>query len=132
MGAMNVLVVEDDPTAADLLRTRLRNLGCHALVAADADMGMALALDGAPALILLDLKLDDTIASGLGLLRRLREDARTAHIPVFIHSIYMARTGDMPEAEALATGHLLKPFKFDDLRKIIQGFLATCGGEATG
>ena len=121
---MKVLVVEDDPTAADLLRTRLRNLDCQALLAADADEGLQLALDEAPDLILLDLKLDHDTVSGLGLLQRLRADARTAHVPVFIHSIFMAHRGDVPEAEALADGHLLKPFKFEDLRKIVAGFRA--------
>jgi DNA-binding response OmpR family regulator len=121
---MKVLVVEDDPTAADLLRTRLRNLECEPLLAVDADEGLAIALAEAPDLVLLDLKLDHDRLSGLALLQRLRADERTAHLPVFIHSSFMARRGDVPEAEALADGHLLKPFKFDDLRKIVAGFRA--------
>ena len=63
-------------------------------------------------------------------LHQLRADDRTTHIPVFIHSIFVARRGDLPEAEALADGFLLKPFKLDDLRQIIQGFMAAQGGKA--
>ena len=124
---LTVLVVEDDPTAADLLRTRLRNLGCSALVAATPEEAFELAVSEAPAFALLDLKLDDDVASGLDLLRRLRCDGRTAELPVFIHSIFMANQGDVPEAEALADGYLLKPFKFEDLRRIVNGFLAATG-----
>jgi DNA-binding response OmpR family regulator len=121
---MNVLVVEDDPTAADLLKTRLKNLGCTALIAANAEDAFALAVDESPAFVLLDLKLDDDVRSGLALLRLLRTDARTVQLPVFIHSIFVATQGDLPEAEAMANGFLLKPFKFDDLRQIVNGFLA--------
>lgn len=124
---MNVLVVEDDPTAADLLKTRLKNLGCTALIATHAEDAFAIAVDEAPAFVLLDLKLDDDVTSGLALLRLLRTDARTAHVPVFIHSIFIAHRGDLPEAEAMADGFLLKPFKFDDLRQIVNGFLAARG-----
>lgn len=122
---MKVLVVEDDPTAADLLRTRLRNLDCETFLAVDGDEGMAIALAEQPDLVLLDLKLDHDTRSGVDLLHRLRAEPRTAGLPVFIHSIFMANRGDVPEAEALANGYLLKPFKFDDLRKIIAGFRAT-------
>lgn len=121
---MKVLIIEDDPTAADLLQTRLKNLGCLPLVALDAEDGMRLARSERPAMILLDLKLDDTVASGLTLLKLLRAEPDTAQIPVFIHSIYMGARGDMPEAEALADGYLLKPFKLRDLQAIVEGFMA--------
>jgi two-component system phosphate regulon response regulator PhoB len=128
--ALNVLVVEDNPTSADLLKTRLKNLGCTALVAATAEEAFELALAEGPAFALLDLKLDDDVRSGLDLLHKLRADARTADLPVFIHSIFMARQGDVPEAEAMANGYLLKPFKFEDLRQIVNGFLAARDGRA--
>ena len=121
---MKVLVIEDDPTAADLLQTRLKNLGCEPLLALDAEDGMRLARTAGPDLILLDLKLDDTITSGMQLLKLLRADPQTAQIPVFIHSIYMAARGDVPEAEALADGYLLKPFKLRELQGILDGFRA--------
>ena len=119
---MKVLVVEDNAASVDLLSTRLRNLDCQVLVAMNLEDAMHLATDEAPDLILLDLKLGHTLSSGTQLLAELRMTPETAHIPVIIHSIYLERAGDMPEAEALANGHLLKPFKFDDLKKIIAGF----------
>jgi CheY-like chemotaxis protein len=121
---MKVLIIEDDAANVDLLSTRLRNLDCQVLVAVNVEDAMRLAVDEAPDLILLDLKLGHTLTSGTQLLVDLRSTPETAHIPVIIHSIYLAREGDLPEAEAMANGHLLKPFKFDDLKKIIAGFQA--------
>jgi DNA-binding response OmpR family regulator len=120
--ALKVLVVEDNPTSADLLKTRLKNLGCAALVATTPEEAFELAVAESPTFALLDLKLDDDVRSGVDLLHTLRNDARTADLPVFIHSIFMAHRGDVPEAEAMANGYLLKPFKFDDLRAIVDGF----------
>lgn len=121
---MKVLIIEDDASNVDLLSTRLRNLDCQVLVAVNLENAMRLAVDEAPDLILLDLKLGHTLTTGTQLLMDLRMTPETAHIPVIIHSIYLAREGDLPEAEAMANGHLLKPFKFDDLKKIIAGFQA--------
>ncbi|MNS53947.1 response regulator PleD [compost metagenome] len=121
---MKVLIIEDDASNVDLLSTRLRNLDCQVLVAVNLENAMRLAVDEVPDLILLDLKLGHTLTTGTQLLVDLRMTPETAHIPVIIHSIYLAREGDLPEAEAMANGHLLKPFKFDDLKKIIAGFQA--------
>jgi CheY-like chemotaxis protein len=121
---MKVLIIEDDAANADLLSTRLKNLDCQVLVAADVADAWRLATQGLPDLILLDLKLGHTISSGTELLADLRTNPVTAHIPVIIHSIYLERPGDLPQAEAMANGHLLKPFKFEDLKAIIAGFQA--------
>jgi two-component system alkaline phosphatase synthesis response regulator PhoP len=119
---VKVLVIEDEAANVDLLSTRLRKLDCSVLVAQNVEDALRLARDEHPNLILLDLKLGPTLASGVQLLAELRGTPETAHLPVIIHSIYVSRPGDMPEAEALADGHLLKPFKFDDLQKIIAAF----------
>lgn len=119
---LKVLVVEDDPANVELLRTRLGTLGCETLVARTADEGLQLANEAQPDLILLDLRLGYDLDGGLGLLTRLREEDGTCRIPVVIHSIYVANRGDMPSAEALSDGILLKPFKFGDLKRIIEAF----------
>lgn len=121
---MKVLIVDDEATNVELLSTRLKNLDCQTIVALNVDDALRLAIEQRPDLVLLDLKLGHTVAHGVELLARLRSEPETAGIPVIIHSIYMARPGDMPEAEALADGYLLKPFKFKDLKNIIASFRA--------
>lgn len=122
MEPMKVLVVEDDLYNLELLCTRLSHLDCETLVARTAAAGLELARTDRPALILLDLRLGSDLAGGLDLLTQLREDPQTEHIPVFIHSIFVANRGDLPSAERMASGYLLKPFKFEDLRRIVEAF----------
>ncbi|MFN3431898.1 MAG: response regulator [Candidatus Sericytochromatia bacterium] len=119
---MKVLIIEDDASSVDLLSTRLKNLDCQVLIAVSLEDALRLATAETPDLILLDLKLGHTLSGGTQLLAELRMTPETAHIPVIIHSIQVERAGDQPEAEAMANGHLLKPFRFDDLKKIIAGF----------
>jgi len=121
---MKVLIVEDDPANVELLRTRLRTLGCETLVAKTAEEGLRLANEEQPALVLLDLRLGYDLSGGLWLLAKLREEDGTSKIPVVIHSIYIANKGDLPSAESLSDGFLLKPFKYEDLRRIIESFRA--------
>jgi CheY-like chemotaxis protein len=119
---MRILVVEDNPHSAELMVLRLATLGCEALVAASAEEGFAKAVAEQPDVILLDLKLDGVRDRGVDLLSRLREDPATAHIKVVIHSIYVAHPDEMPRLEHQADGMLLKPFKFKDLKELIEGF----------
>lgn len=132
MSAIRVVVVEDHPANLELLRTRLEALDCQMLAARTADEGFALVLAEKPDLVLLDLRLGEELVSGVDLLARLRADERTQATPVFIHSIYVARHGDMPNAEAMANGILLKPFKFEDLKKIIEGFRKPASPSSAG
>ncbi|MDB5098473.1 MAG: divK [Cyanobacteria bacterium RYN_339] len=119
---MRVLVVEDNPHSAELMVLRLATLGCESLVAASAEEGFTMAHTQRPDVILLDLKLDGDRDGGVALLGRLREDPRTANIRVVIHSIYVAHPDEMPRLEHQADGMLLKPFKFKDLKELIEGF----------
>jgi two-component system cell cycle response regulator DivK len=121
---MKVLVVEDNPHSAELMVLRLATLGCEALVAASAEEGFAIARAEQPDVILLDLKLDGDRDGGVQLLNRLREDAATCGIRIVIHSIYVAHPDEMPRLEHEADAMLLKPFKFKDLKALIERFQA--------
>ncbi|MDB5100204.1 MAG: integral rane sensor hybrid histidine kinase [Cyanobacteria bacterium RYN_339] len=119
---LKVLVVDDDPSNVELLRMRLQTLECETLVARTPTEGLQVASEAQPDLILLDLRLGYDALGGLDLLQQLRDADGTSKIPVFIHSIFVANRGDLPDAEALSDGFLLKPFKFEDLKRIIAGF----------
>jgi len=95
----HVLLVEDDPTVATVLLSYLKEGGRtlhHAGTAAEAE-GL---LDAHPVdLVLLDLILPDR--DGRDLLLQLREDPRTAAVPVIVLS---ARAGAVARSECLAVG----------------------------
>ena len=80
-----VLVVDDDPAVARMVRSYLEDDGLAVLSASTAAEGAALAADRHPDVILLDLLLPDQ--SGLELLQRLKRDPATARIPVLVVSI---------------------------------------------
>ena len=113
-----ILVVEDDPVTADMLKELLASAGYEALWAPDV-IGALLALERQPVdLITLDIELGTY--SGRGLLALLKADQRTSHIPVIILS--SAQIDD--SVRRLADRVLGKPFNIGPLLQAIGGFLS--------
>jgi CheY-like chemotaxis protein len=118
-GRKVILIVEDDPKFARLLFDLAHEEGLYALVADTVTEGEALALEWAPAAILLDIKLPD--GSGLSLLDNLKGNPRTRHIPV--HGLSAADYSH----EALhhgAAGFVMKPKQRKQLKEFLADVLA--------
>jgi CheY-like chemotaxis protein/signal transduction histidine kinase/HAMP domain-containing protein len=79
-----LLIVERDPTFADILLQAAHEQGLKALIAPRGETALTLAKEVGPVAITLDLGLPDL--PGLTVLQRLKEDPRTRHIPVHIIS----------------------------------------------
>ena len=79
-----ILVVEDDPHQREVLEHRLRKQGCVVISAASAEVGLALAREHQPQLVLLDLELPE--GDGLSLCEQLYDDPQTSDLPVIIVS----------------------------------------------
>ena len=120
---VEILIVEDNPRDAELTLRALRknNLANSVLIAHDG----AEALDfffcrgkfkkrsilSPPKVVLLDLKLPKV--SGLEVLRAVKADQRTSHIPIVIVTS-SKQEPDMKEAYALgANSYVVKPVDFD-------------------
>ena len=99
-----VLIVDDNDKNAKLARDVLRAAGVDTLEAATAGEGIALAIDHRPDVILLDVRLPDL--DGVEAARRLKEDGRTAAIPVVALT---ASTGSDALLAAGFDGYLEKP-----------------------
>lgn len=121
---MRVLVIEDDATSQELLKLRLEALDCDVVLAETAEDGLALASSAEPDLIITDLKLDGLLNKGVTVVDTLRADPKTSHIPLIVHSIFVSHPADMPEALPKADGYLLKPFKFQDLKSVLDAVKA--------
>ena len=80
-----VLVVEDDASAAELIRTYLEGDGYRVRVAGDGEEALAEAASRVPAAIVLDVLLPDL--DGWEVLRRLKSDDRLRDVPVIIVSV---------------------------------------------
>jgi PAS domain S-box-containing protein len=92
--APRVLICEDDPDVARILAWQLQQAGYGADRAATADAAIGLLAEQRYDAMTLDLRLPD--ADGLSLLRRVREDARHAGMPVIIVSAWL----DSPAGQA--------------------------------
>jgi CheY-like chemotaxis protein len=110
-----VLIVEDDVRFAAILRDLAREMGFRCIVTHSADDALTAALHYRPSAVLLDVNLPDH--SGLGVLDRLKHDARTRHVPVYVASV-----ADFAH-EALelgAIGYAVKPVKREQLVEAFQ------------
>jgi two-component system, cell cycle response regulator DivK len=107
MAGEQILVVEDNEKNMKLLRDVLRAKGYRTLEAASAARAVELAAAHAPDLVLMDIRLPD--ADGIETLGRLRDDRRTASIPVLAVTA-QAMQGDRERFLAAGfDGYISKP-----------------------
>jgi CheY-like chemotaxis protein len=118
---MKILLIEDDPANRELMRLRLQALDCHMIDADTPEAGLRLAAIVKPDLILLDMRFEHEVV-GPRVLRDLRAHPATTSVPVVIHSIYVHEAHDLPDGLPKADGLLPKPFKFQELRALVDRF----------
>lgn len=114
-----ILLVEDDLPPARLLAHSLNRRGWNVAIAVSAAEAEDTMASHQISVIVLDLVLPD--ADGRNLLLRLKEDRRSAGIPVYIAS---ARSDAHVRAECLAlgaAGFLPKPVDADQLLQLLAG-----------
>ena len=114
-GGRVILLVEDDPAFAMILRDLVREMGFQCIAAASAHEGLTAAARYLPSAIILDVNLPDH--SGLGVLDRLKRDPQTRHIPVHMVSISDYKRAAM---ELGAVGYALKPAKREELIEALR------------
>jgi signal transduction histidine kinase/CheY-like chemotaxis protein/CHASE3 domain sensor protein len=118
-GGRVILLIEDDPAFAMILRDLVHEMNFQCIAAASANEGLAAAAQFLPSAILLDINLPDH--SGLGVLDRLKRDSRTRHIPVHVCSVADYKREAL---ELGAVGYALKPAKREELVAALRGLEA--------
>jgi signal transduction histidine kinase/DNA-binding response OmpR family regulator len=109
-GQRLVLAIEDDPSAAELLRVYLEEAGFAFAIAGDGRTGVEWATSLRPAAIILDIQLPDF--DGWEVLQRLKGAEATRDIPVIVVSV----VDDAPLGFALgAVDYFVKPVSRDAL-----------------
>jgi signal transduction histidine kinase/DNA-binding response OmpR family regulator len=105
-----VLIVEDDPPAAELLMRQIERAGFRAEVARTGGEALAKARERKPAAITLDILLPDL--DGWEVLTRLKRDDETSDIPVIVVSVV-----DNPELGVAlgALDYFVKPVPANEL-----------------
>jgi two-component system cell cycle response regulator DivK len=126
MSGKRVLVVEDNEKNMKLFRDVLEATGYTPLEASSGGEALARAVEDAPALVLMDIQLPDI--DGVEALRRLREDERTAGIPVLALTA-QAMQGDRERFLAAGfDGYLSKPVDVPELVATVRRY-CDGGGE---
>ena len=94
---MRILVIDDDPSVAEMIAEAIRSVGHESVVALDGTEGLRLLESNAVQGVFLDLVMPGL--GGLAVLTRIR--GRFPHVPVVILS---AHAGDEETREAMALG----------------------------
>ncbi|HSR64045.1 MAG TPA: response regulator, partial [Xanthomonadaceae bacterium] len=114
-GEPSLLVVEDDPRYATVLRDHARSCGFKVLVANRGNEALRLVRDYRPSAITLDIFLPDML--GWTVLARLKQDSATRHIPVQVITVEEERHHSI---ERGAFSYLAKPASHETIDAALE------------
>jgi len=114
-----VLIVEDEPDIARLVREHLADVGCDAVVAADAAQARARFAAGDLDLVVLDRMLPD--GDGLALCGEFRRAAAT--LPILMLTAKSTELDRVVGLEVGADDYLVKPFSVAELQARVKALL---------
>ena len=118
-----ILIVEDNPANMKLAAFVLTNAGYTVLSAPDAEIGLTLARQARPDLILMDIQLPGM--DGLAATTLLKQDVATRAIPV-VALTALAMKGDEARIRAAGcSGYIAKPMGY---REILAAVATQLGG----
>ena len=119
-----IVLVEDDPSIADLVDLYLRQAGYRVYQAADGERGLEVVQTRSPALVILDVGLPGGL-DGLDVCRRLRS---TTDVPIIMLT---ARDGEIDRVLGLELGaddYVTKPFSPRELVARVKAILRRAAG----
>jgi two-component system, cell cycle response regulator DivK len=121
-----ILLVEDNEMNRDMLSRRLLRKGFEVVIAVDGGQAVAMAESERPDLILMDMSLP--VIDGWEATRRVKADAKTAHIPVIALTAH-AMSGDREKAfGAGCDDYDTKPIEMPRLLEKIETLLVRSQG----
>lgn len=120
---LKILVIEDEPTIIEFLRTGLGYEGHHVSVASNGRTGLEMALDAKYDLAILDLMLPDL--GGFEICRRVR--ARGNELPIIMLTARQEVENRVAGLDAGADDYLTKPFSFSELLARMRAVLRRRG-----
>lgn len=121
---LRILLVEDDPTVARLVRYCLEGQGHTVTLAEDGVMALSAAYRSVPDLVLLDLVLPNL--GGHLVCQALQEDRRTHGVPI----VLITGSGSVSEEvrSCGAAGYLQKPFTPSQLLAAVDQYAGAGAG----
>lgn len=126
----SILVIDDDPHMNLILSRIFRRYGFEVQVALDGRSGIKQALAQMPDLILLDIVMPGM--DGVEVARRLRQEPRSASIPIVFLTAFSPAVGRHEVKAVGADGFVSKPFAVDELVETVQAFTGPPGDDSLG
>ena len=117
-GQKKILVIDDDPTVLGLMQRHLDKEGFGVLTASDGNEGVKLAREAQPDAITLDVLMPGI--DGWSVLRTLKADPETEHIPVIMASIIDEKGKGIGLG---ASEYLIKPVDRANLIQAVEKFI---------
>ncbi len=108
MSKVDVLIVEDEPEIAELIKFHAQREGLNAKTVASGRTALDLVRESPPALVVLDLMLPDL--DGLEVCRRLKQRAETRGVPILMVSAKGEEADIVAGIELGADDYVTKPF----------------------
>ncbi len=123
LGAVRLLVVEDDPDIATLLSMMLNRVGYHVDVAANGEVALNYLAHNEYAAMTLDQMLPDQ--GGAALIRRIRSQTETEALPIIVVSAFIEDGKLVINSEFNAIDWIEKPFEESRLTAAVRRALPT-------
>jgi two-component system phosphate regulon response regulator PhoB len=124
-----ILIVDDEPDVVDLLVFNLQKAGFKTITAKDGNTALQKARDELPALVILDLMLPGV--EGTDVCRQLKNDPKTAHIPVIMLTAKAEEVDRIVGLELGADDYVTKPFSPRELALRVKTILRRSAGKTT-
>jgi len=109
MSAHKILVIDDEEDIRESIRDYFESQGFEMRVAMNGTLGLQMAIDERPDLILLDVELPDM--SGYVVCRNIRATPELQHTPIIMLTAHALEKEELSGFEAGADDYIAKPFK---------------------
>ena len=117
-----ILIVEDSPVQAELLRRALEGAGYQVIVASDGAKGLAMAKANHPVAVVSDINMP--VMDGYALCHAIRGDAVLTHTPVILLTMLSDPLDVIRGLNAGADAYLTKPYNIPALAARVAALLA--------
>ena len=117
----NILIVEDEPDAVELLELHLKNAGYDVTVAEDGEEALRKIHKSIPDLVILDLMIPEI--NGLEVCKVIRKDPATESIPVVMCTAKASEIDKVLGLELGADDYITKPFSPRELVLRVKNLL---------
>tara|TARA_B100000965_G_scaffold405196_1_gene438305 strand:- start:2891 stop:3565 length:675 start_codon:yes stop_codon:yes gene_type:complete len=116
-----VLIIEDEPNQAELIRYNLESEGYRVAIACDGEDGLIQAMETIPDIILLDWMIPKV--SGIEVCRRLRKIKSTNEIPIILLTARSEESDKVRGLDIGADDYITKPYSIKELLARVRAAL---------